>query len=230
MKDINLISLARCPERHELMIRQFAETGLGYRYIEAVDGKDDSTAEDWEVDTEAFRKIYGREIRAGEIGCYASHLKALDAVVGHEADYGIVMEDDVIINPEFDVDAISMWVSECVRQAPKGWSLIYPGNPLMWGSHRYKRHIEDHQTQESFNQNVHWEGLEELTKALIGTQCYIISSDFAHHVLTHWNTIYRPIDEVYRVLCLDPRFSFFHAPRKGWWCRPNWEIPSEIRG
>jgi GR25 family glycosyltransferase involved in LPS biosynthesis len=229
MKPVHIISLSRCFERSEAMFRQFAETGVPYNTIEAVDGTKARDICDWEVDLEAFRKIYAREIRPGEIGCYASHLKALETIVSNGG-YGIVMEDDVIITRD-NVSEIETLIETCMRQMPSRWSILYPGNPLMWSGHEYAKTAYSGPTQGHTNKLVSGQpgDVKRLRKALLGTQCYLISEEFALHVITHWNTIYRPIDEVYRILCLDDRFQFFHSAAALWWCAPNFRVPSEIR-
>ena len=44
---------------------------------------------------------YGRLLSAGEVGCYASHLKVAETFVASGEDVCIVLEDDAYITDEF---------------------------------------------------------------------------------------------------------------------------------
>lgn len=228
MKKINLISLARCHERKQAMVTAFSNLGLDYTTIEAVDGQDQEAIMDYEMDLEAYKYLYKKDARPGEVGCYMSHLSAMNYIASTESDYGIVMEDDVVLVAGFEKKDIEDIIVNQIGKLPPDWGLIYPGNPLMWGSHLYadldyKDHNPHKINEAHFNSDI-----SQLKKALIGTQCYIISLRLAEHILNHWNTFYRPIDEVFRHLCQEGKWSFFHGARSDWWCAPNFNVPSEI--
>lgn len=228
MKTINVISLSRCHDRRQKMVTRLSELGLNYHIIEAVDGKDPHAIAEYQVDLQAYEKIYGKSARPGEVGCYMSHLGAMNYIAATENDYGIVMEDDVLLTEGFTSYGIERIINSQIHGLPHDWDLIYPGNPLLWGSHRYKNVEYGAGKPGEINQAYDDQPLSQLDHALIGTQCYIISLRLAEHILNHWNTFYRPIDEVFRHLCSEGNWSFFHGARSDWWCAPCFNTPSEI--
>lgn len=42
------------------------------------------------------RRYLGRDLYSGEVGCYLSHLKAIDKFLESDAEYGLVLEDDAV--------------------------------------------------------------------------------------------------------------------------------------
>ena len=60
--------------------------------------KDKSVQKFW------FGFCHGRTILDAEIGCYLSHLKALQAVVDQQLEYAIICEDDIEFNNDFSSD------------------------------------------------------------------------------------------------------------------------------
>lgn len=75
-----VINLKRRPDR----LRRFAENvgRMDWHIVEAVDGRD--------VDLNGIRT----RLTKGEIGCFLSHLKALDIISRGDDNYAIVLEDD----------------------------------------------------------------------------------------------------------------------------------------
>ncbi len=74
---------------------------LDVEFIEAVNGKA-LTVEELECSfdqNEAF-KIYGRVLRAGEVGCTLSHLKCAKALLDSEESVAIVLEDDLVLQEQ----------------------------------------------------------------------------------------------------------------------------------
>lgn len=44
----------------------------------------------------------GRELTAGEVGCYYSHIKAIQQFMGSNDDFAIITEDDIVIVDDFE--------------------------------------------------------------------------------------------------------------------------------
>ena len=93
---IYLINLDRSSDRLLSAERHFNAIGLPFERIVAIDAsKEDLSV--FPIDRKAFRRTHGREtIRAGEIGCYFSHLRALRTFLASEREFGIILEDDVL--------------------------------------------------------------------------------------------------------------------------------------
>ena len=95
-----LINLARSRERLASARSQLAAAGLEAERIEAVDGRALSEAELRRVappEANAFFKL----LMPGEIGCYLSHMAAVERIVAEEWPVALVLEDDLSLAPHF---------------------------------------------------------------------------------------------------------------------------------
>lgn len=69
--------------------------GLGFPYERVVGLEGSTMAPDVSViDPAHYARCHGRKVRPGEIGCYVSHIRALEQFLLSGADYGVIMEDD----------------------------------------------------------------------------------------------------------------------------------------
>lgn len=59
-------------------------------------------------------------LNPGEVGCYASHLKALSAIVDGNLSHALILEDDAILPP--DIDAI---VKDVLANIPPDWDVVH---------------------------------------------------------------------------------------------------------
>lgn len=96
-----LINLPRSTERLARMQERLQALGLGYEILEAVDGR-----ARWDellptVDVRAFERHVGRDVLPGEIGCYHSHLQAWQRFLASEAQFLLVLEDDMVFHEDF---------------------------------------------------------------------------------------------------------------------------------
>lgn len=96
-----LINLPRSTERLARMQERLQALGLGYEILEAVDGR-----ARWDellptVDVRAFERHVGRDVLPGEIGCYHSHLQAWQRFLASEAQFLLVLEDDMVFHDDF---------------------------------------------------------------------------------------------------------------------------------
>jgi len=100
MPPIYVINLDRDVERMASLAGSLQTLGLAYQRIPAILGKQ---VPDWEKLVDA--ELYGARNRlpmprAGEVGCYLSHLKAMEEFLRSEAPWCVILEDDVDIRPE----------------------------------------------------------------------------------------------------------------------------------
>lgn len=100
MPPVYVINLDRDLERMASLAGYLGQLGLAYTRIPAVLGK---TIPDWEQLVDA--KLYGDRNRlplprAGEVGCYLSHLKAMEAFLQTAEPWCVILEDDVEVRPE----------------------------------------------------------------------------------------------------------------------------------
>lgn len=96
-----VINLPRSVSRREKMEAQLDAMALPFTLFPAIDGR-----AEWDrlaplLDAPAFRRNTGREVMAGEIGCYHAHLAVWRDFLAGPAEVALVMEDDVVFHPEF---------------------------------------------------------------------------------------------------------------------------------
>jgi glycosyl transferase family 25 len=95
-----LINLDGSVERLRKATAQLAAAGVRFERLPAVDGRLLSEAErqrlaPWD------RRAFFKPLSPGEIGCYLSHLAALERIVKEGWPRALVLEDDFILTPEF---------------------------------------------------------------------------------------------------------------------------------
>ncbi len=93
-----LINLDDSPERLAAAQEQFAQHGVTFSRISGYNGRKLDPSSVPEYDTEAAMRYMGRALNGGEIGCYFSHIRALQAFLDSGAPYGLVLEDDMLPN------------------------------------------------------------------------------------------------------------------------------------
>ena len=59
-------------------------------------------------------------LSVGEIGCYASHMKAWDALLASRSPFALVLEDDARVPPD-----LADLVHEMIAVLPKHWDLVH---------------------------------------------------------------------------------------------------------
>lgn len=114
---VYVINLERSRQRWEALQQRADEAQLHLRRVEAVDGHKLTKNQLDNFDEAAFRKFHGKTPLVGEIGCYFSHLKALQIIAKGEEDCAVIIEDDVLFTPDFKT------VVEELAQV-EGWDVI----------------------------------------------------------------------------------------------------------
>ena len=98
---IYFINLDRSTARLDSIKPLLEQTGLPYTRIAAVEGaqmSDEMLAN--LVDIEQFRRLTGKNVGKSVIGCTLSHVKAWRAFLESDAEFAIIMEDDLVFNPQ----------------------------------------------------------------------------------------------------------------------------------
>ena len=80
------------------MASQLEALQMPFTRIAAVDGRQVGAA-DHRVDAQRYRRRHGREVRPGEIGCYLSHIAAMQAFLATDASHALILEDDATLLP-----------------------------------------------------------------------------------------------------------------------------------
>lgn len=95
---ILVINLDQSPDRLGDIARKLDSMGLSFERIVAVDG---STLTEERKRGVYRKRFWRRELTAGEIGCYLSHLKAMRYMLEKKMDKAIILEDDLDLTEEF---------------------------------------------------------------------------------------------------------------------------------
>lgn len=102
-----IINLDRSPDRLDRISGQLARAGLSFERVPAIDGRAlDLTRTDGplarRVDHDYWRKYHHRAMLPAEVGCYLSHLNALDMFLASGGDTALILEDDAEIPRTLD--------------------------------------------------------------------------------------------------------------------------------
>ena len=121
-----VINLDRAPERLADTAKLFADAGLAFERVPAVDARAMSDAERRRTAPPVrFYLANARRVRPGEIACTLSHRKAWDAAFAGGAATAAVFEDDVW----FEADGLKSLLAEAERGND-------PAVPTVWLLHR----------------------------------------------------------------------------------------------
>ena len=99
---IYVVSLPRSHERRRSIRRRLDSLGRGYEIVDAVDGE----TVDWSQHTPRLRRLgcrisLGRDMVAGEIGCYLSHYALWERMVAEQTECALILEDDASWDGDF---------------------------------------------------------------------------------------------------------------------------------
>jgi glycosyl transferase family 25 len=104
--DVRVISLPHSDDRRATARQTLETAGVSFEFFDALDGR--AGAGD-EADVVSVRRLMGRDLGAGELGCYRSHL-ALWRLCAAENRNMTIFEDDVQVAP--DLAAVLDWTDE----------------------------------------------------------------------------------------------------------------------
>ena len=98
---IYVINLERSLDRKKSITEMARVLKLDLTFVNAVDGRNVVDLTELGYSRRNNRRHYGRLLSAGEVGCYASHLKVAEKFVLSGEDICVVLEDDAYIADEF---------------------------------------------------------------------------------------------------------------------------------
>ena len=102
MIPIHVISLPHAHHRRTRMTAQLESLGLPFSFYDAIEGsKLDQHLQDHAYDLAGRLRRYGKPLTAGEVGCLLSHRAVIEKIAQGPDDMAMVMDDDVIIDPQF---------------------------------------------------------------------------------------------------------------------------------
>lgn len=108
-----LINLDGSHERLETARQQLVAQQFAFQRFAAFDGRGQPLSAFKEYNDVKANQVMGRSLISSELGCYKSHLGCIEKFLKTDADYLIVLEDDIaIIDDQFKVtiDAMLNWL------------------------------------------------------------------------------------------------------------------------
>lgn len=90
-----LINLDGSPDRLASATAQLEAARIAFTRVPAFDGRPLDLSQLPDYDLTAAMTYMGRPLRGGEIGCYYSHLDCARRFLNSDAEYGVVLEDDM---------------------------------------------------------------------------------------------------------------------------------------
>lgn len=96
---IYVVNLERSPQRWEDASKQLKNTGVAFERIPAIDGAKIDYLK--YADNKTCRNYMGRDLTAGEVDCFLSHILALKTFLASSEDCAIILEDDFLMTADF---------------------------------------------------------------------------------------------------------------------------------
>lgn len=123
-----VINLDHSTGRLDGMRRQLDPLGAPWQRVPAVQGEKLTVDQRALFDAQGYRRKHGKTVNWRELGCYLSHLSAMQALLASPFDVGVVLEDDVVLGADF------VPVVEALARDSSQWDMvklsgIRPGAP-----------------------------------------------------------------------------------------------------
>lgn len=95
-----VINLDRSPARLAKVAAQLDPLGWAWERLPASDGRQLTLADPQLIDVPAFERLHGKPPLPGELGCYLSHVRAMQRFLASDQPYLLILEDDVQLGPD----------------------------------------------------------------------------------------------------------------------------------
>jgi glycosyl transferase, family 25 len=93
-----VINLDRAPDRLARISQQLQRLALPFTRLPAVDARALQANQRAALDEPAYRRKHGMTPLLGELGCYLSHVEAMQRFLSSPAQFALVLEDDVVLH------------------------------------------------------------------------------------------------------------------------------------
>ena len=171
---IFVVSLASATERRAAFAERAQHTSLRWSFFDACT----AIAEGMEIDNAAVRRNKGRDLTAGEIGCYASHFSIWREILRTGIRQAIVLEDDTVVDWAY----LERLATTDLAGEGIDYLRLYAKRPT------YQRVVRSDFLQ-------HSRTVVELIGLAFGTQGYAITQEGARRFAEHCRIVRRPVDD-----------------------------------
>jgi glycosyl transferase family 25 len=132
---VYVINLDRSPARLAAVKASADAYAIPVNRVAAVEGRAISAKDHPGVDVARFERVNGRTLVPGELGCYLSHIKALEAFLADGCEIGLICEDDIA----FTDDTLPLMTT---LAATSGWDVVKLFN-FRYRGFLPHRHLQD---------------------------------------------------------------------------------------
>jgi glycosyl transferase family 25 len=98
--EIRVINLERSKDRLALIAKDLDSAGLQWARLEAVELGNSSFLSQPLYNRKRALPVNNRDLTKGELGCFLSHMAALNEFLDSTSEYLLVLEDDVLVSSE----------------------------------------------------------------------------------------------------------------------------------
>jgi len=167
---IYLISLEQDIKRRKALAQCFPQNYPKMQWIKAINGKELSAKEYFSY-VQQFFNIHKKIITPSEVGCTLSHIKALEAFLGTEEEYCLILEDDI-----FGIDESIQFIEKIIIENKLDGVVLCGGQiPLQIEKYKLYKHIrESIFIVPKFSK-----------KFFFGTCCYIVNKQVAKSIIEY---------------------------------------------
>jgi glycosyl transferase family 25 len=124
-----VINLDRSPQRLSIVNERAKRVSLDVERVAGINGRELDLTTLAEVDIRGYQHWHGKRLNPNEVGCYLSHIKAMRAFLLSEAEYGLILEDDVDFPDDFH-DLLQTLISVNVHWDIVKLSSFHSGTPI----------------------------------------------------------------------------------------------------
>lgn len=171
------INLPWSEKRREQVLAEGRKFGIDIQLVPAIAGRNLTEEDLSHYDRKARERAYPFDLTPNEIACTLSHRKALKTFLDSEADFGVVLEDDVLLQPHFN-EGIA-WLTQKLH----GWQIakLYSGDGKLFSVGMDK--VEDSPVRPVFPKKIMWVSVgylytrEGAQRLLEGLEHFWLSAD-----------------------------------------------------
>lgn len=122
-----IINLDGSDTRWRSATAQLDKLNLSHVRVPAIDGRNRPLSDFPTYNSAKTRQRYKRDLNGGEIGCYLSHIRALNMFIESGDDSCVILEDDFLSSPVSNLD-IARLLSEVQGLLADGWDVCNIGS------------------------------------------------------------------------------------------------------
>ncbi len=100
MIPVLVISLKEETQRRTAIAEHLSSLGFEYQILDAIDARGSLPADHPDYDSAYRLATHGRDLKAGEIGCFLSHRMAYQEMIEQNLPYALIVEDDMRFNKD----------------------------------------------------------------------------------------------------------------------------------